>query len=122
MSIVASPLACYYPSRSNLEKDLGVNKKGWESEPSNMLNQCLGTLIPCFVLIFNEFWSNFSSKEWNWSPQMHEEKILTCKLTFESTTMGHFPPSSKITGVRCFVAAAITILPTLPLPAQQKIF
>ena len=40
----------------------------------------------------------------------------TCKLIFESTTTGDFPPSSSKTGVRCFAAAVITILPTLPLP------
>jgi hypothetical protein len=26
------------------------------------------------------------------------------------------PPSSRVTGVKCFEAAAITILPTAPLP------
>lgn len=39
-------------------------------------------------------------------------------MTLESTTTGHFPPSSKVTGVRCFAAAAITMRPTLGLPAQ----
>jgi len=37
-------------------------------------------------------------------------------LIFESTTTGDFPPSSSKTGVRCFAAAVITILPTFPLP------
>lgn len=39
---------------------------------------------------------------------------------FESTTAGHFPPSSRITGVRCFAAAAITMRPTLALPAENS--
>ena len=45
--------------------------------------------------------------------------ICTFKSIFESTTAGHFPPSSRITGVRCFAAAAITIRPTLALPTQN---
>lgn len=47
-------------------------------------------------------------------------KCLTCKLIVESTTAGLFPPSSKITGVRCFAAAAITIRPTLGLPKTSS--
>lgn len=39
---------------------------------------------------------------------------------FESTTTGFFPPSSRTTGVRCFAAAAITMRPTFPFPAQFK--
>lgn len=46
-------------------------------------------------------------------------EIITCKLMFESTTAGHFPPSSRVTGVRCFAAAAITMRPTLALPAEN---
>lgn len=42
---------------------------------------------------------------------------ITCKFIFESTTAGHFPPSSRITGVRCFAAADMTMRPTLALPA-----
>jgi hypothetical protein len=49
-------------------------------------------------------------------------EIYTCKLMFESTTAGHFPPSSRITGVRCFAAAAITMRPTLALPAENSKF
>jgi len=41
-------------------------------------------------------------------------------LIFESTMTGDFPPSSKITGVRCFAAAVITMRPTLPLPTQLQ--
>lgn len=48
-------------------------------------------------------------------------RVLTCKLMPESTTTGDFPPSSRRTGVRCFAAAAITIRPTLPLPAHSRI-
>lgn len=33
-----------------------------------------------------------------------------------STMVGHFPPSSSVTGVRCFAAADNTILPTPGLP------
>lgn len=40
----------------------------------------------------------------------------------ESTTTGDFPPSSRRTGVRCFAALAITIRPTLPLPANKALF
>lgn len=39
----------------------------------------------------------------------------------ESTIAGHFPPNSKVTGVRCFAAADITICPTLALPANSGI-
>lgn len=46
-------------------------------------------------------------------------EIITCKSMFESTTAGHFPPSSRVTGVRCFAAAAITMRPTLALPAEN---
>lgn len=42
----------------------------------------------------------------------------TFKSTESSIYTGHFPPSSRVTGVRCLAAAAITILPTLGLPAQ----
>ena len=45
----------------------------------------------------------------------------TFKLISESTTAGDFPPSSSTTGVRCLAAAAITIRPTLPLPAHRRI-
>lgn len=45
-------------------------------------------------------------------------ETLTCKLEFESTTAGHFPPSSRVTGVRCIAAAAITMRPTLAPPAE----
>jgi hypothetical protein len=34
----------------------------------------------------------------------------------ESTSAGHFPPNSKVTGVRCSTAAVITIFPTRALP------
>jgi hypothetical protein len=34
----------------------------------------------------------------------------------ESTNAGHFPPNSKVTGVRCSTAAVITIFPTRALP------
>jgi hypothetical protein len=33
--------------------------------------------------------------------------------------MGHFPPSSSVTGVRCLAAAAIIILPTLAFPVVK---
>lgn len=36
----------------------------------------------------------------------------------ESRMTGHFPPSSRVTGVKCFAAAAMTILPTRGLPAE----
>ena len=35
----------------------------------------------------------------------------------ESISAGHFPPNSKVTGVRCTAAADITIRPTLALPS-----
>lgn len=34
---------------------------------------------------------------------------------------GHFPPSSKVTGVRCFTAAVITIRPIRELPATNQV-
>jgi hypothetical protein len=46
--------------------------------------------------------------------------IITFKLTSESKTTGHLPPSSKVTGVRCLAAAAITTLPTFALPEILK--
>jgi hypothetical protein len=33
--------------------------------------------------------------------------------------MGHFPPSSKVTGVRNFAAAVATIFPTFGLPVKK---
>jgi hypothetical protein len=44
----------------------------------------------------------------------------TFRFTSESTTAGDLPPNSKATGVKCFAAAAITILPTLPFPQNIK--
>jgi hypothetical protein len=35
--------------------------------------------------------------------------------------MGHFPPSSKVTGVRNFAAAVATIFPTFGLPVKKTI-
>lgn len=35
----------------------------------------------------------------------------------ESRITGHFPPSSRVTGVKCFAAAAMIIRPTRGLPA-----
>lgn len=37
----------------------------------------------------------------------------------ESRTAGVFPPSSRMTGVRCLAAADITILATLALPVNS---
>src|SRR3546814_7761809 len=37
----------------------------------------------------------------------------------ESTIVGDLPPSSSVTEVRCFAAAAITILPTCGLPVKK---
>lgn len=47
---------------------------------------------------------------------MSVSTFLSQELERESTIAGHFPPSSRVTGVRCFAAAVITILPTLALP------
>lgn len=44
---------------------------------------------------------------------------LSLELFSESKTAGHFPPSSRVTGVRCFAAAVITIRPTLELPGYM---
>lgn len=46
--------------------------------------------------------------------------MFTRRSVLESTIAGHFPPSSRATGVRCFAAAAITMRPTFPLPAVSK--
>ena len=50
----------------------------------------------------------------------YELDVLTCKSTSESTTTGHFPPSSRTTGVRCFAAAVMIMRPTLGLPVKNK--
>jgi len=50
----------------------------------------------------------------------YELHVLTCKSTSESITAGHFPPSSRTTGVRCFAAAVMTMRPTLGLPEKLK--
>lgn len=54
-------------------------------------------------------------------------KVIYRKGTFkskgaerESTIVGHFPPSSSVTGVKCFSAAAMTILATRGLPKHSK--
>ena len=43
------------------------------------------------------------------------------KLIFSDLSMytGLFPPSSRVTGVRCSLAAALTILPTGVLPVKK---
>lgn len=40
----------------------------------------------------------------------------TSRLALWSTITGLFPPSSRVTGARCWPAAAITIRPTRPFP------
>jgi len=37
-------------------------------------------------------------------------------LGSESSMAGHFPPNSRVTGVKFFAAADMTMLPTLGLP------
>lgn len=47
----------------------------------------------------------------------------TCKsekLDSLSKMVGHFPPSSRVTGVKCFAAADIMRRPTRGLPAKQE--
>lgn len=48
-----------------------------------------------------------------------ESTLLSRELEKESTTAGHFPPNSKVTGVKCCAAADITILPTRVLPVNK---
>lgn len=48
----------------------------------------------------------------------YADNILTFKSMLESITAGHFPPSSRVTGVRCFAAAAITMRATFALPEE----
>jgi len=38
----------------------------------------------------------------------------------ESSMAGHFPPNSRVTGVKCFAAADITKLPTRELPENFR--
>lgn len=38
-----------------------------------------------------------------------------------SRIAGHFPPSSRVTGVKCLAAADITMLPTRGLPENIEI-
>ena len=40
----------------------------------------------------------------------------TARSASGATYTGHLPPSSRVTGVRCLVAAAWMILPTAVLP------
>jgi hypothetical protein len=45
------------------------------------------------------------------------ELTFVCQeLERESTIAGHFPPNSRVTGVRCLAAADITSRPTRALP------
>lgn len=37
-----------------------------------------------------------------------------------SRMVGHFPPSSRVTGVRCVAAADMTMRPTLGLPENAS--
>lgn len=37
----------------------------------------------------------------------------------ESRMVGHFPPSSRVTGVKCFAAADMTMRPTRGLPERD---
>lgn len=46
----------------------------------------------------------------------NEITFLSQELEMKSTTAGHFPPNSKVTGVRFLAAAVITIWPTLGPP------
>lgn len=48
-----------------------------------------------------------------------EITLVSLELEKESTTAGHFPPNSKVTGVKCCAAADITTLPTLVLPVNK---
>lgn len=50
---------------------------------------------------------------------------ITNKATFksegldrESRMVGHFPPSSRVTGVKCFAAADMTMRPICGLPER----
>ncbi len=44
-------------------------------------------------------------------------KLLVSGL--QSITTGHFPPSSRVPGVRCLAAAAATMRPTFGLPVKN---
>lgn len=48
-----------------------------------------------------------------------EITLASQELEKESTTTGHFPPNSKVTGVKCCVAAYITVFPTRVLPVNK---
>ncbi|WVZ22062.1 hypothetical protein V8G54_000606 [Vigna mungo] len=50
--------------------------------------------------------------------------LLTANLNSEglgreSSMAGHFPPNSRVTGVKFFAAADMTMLPTLGLPVKK---
>lgn len=55
-------------------------------------------------------------------PIMNQPTCMSKEDERESTTAGHFPPNSRVTGVKCFTAADITILPTRALPAIGFLF
>lgn len=42
-------------------------------------------------------------------------------LERESRIVGHFPPSSRVTGVKCFAAAVMTRDATLGLPKDKLV-
>lgn len=47
---------------------------------------------------------------------IYKQTCISRELLSLSSTAGHFPPSSNVTGVRCSAAAIITALPTFALP------
>ena len=46
-------------------------------------------------------------------------RAATARSASAATIVGLFPPSSSVTGVRCFAAAAMTTLPTLVDPVKK---